>query len=26
LAEIRILQKQINVNNSITNKTGASNP
>lgn len=26
LAEIRILQKQININNSMTNKTGASNP
>jgi Cytochrome C and Quinol oxidase polypeptide I/LAGLIDADG endonuclease len=26
LAKIRILQKEINVNNSITNKTGASNP
>ena len=26
LAKIRMLQKQINVNNNITNKTGASNP
>ena len=26
LADIRILQKQININNSMTNKTGASNP
>ena len=26
LANIKILQKQININNSMTNKTGASNP
>jgi hypothetical protein len=26
LADIRMLQKQININNSMTNKTGASNP